>query len=276
MQDEVISRLAVGLQIPLESRPSRRQINPQAYDLFLRGRHAYFRYGPKHFAESLGQFQSASNIDPNFAEALAYQSYCRTTMHVFSMPSGDPTLDQALSLAERSVALAPGVATTHARLGWVLGFLDRPDKTVDAFEKAISLDPGSAEVNHSFGETLNRLARPAEALGYLDRAFELESIAPASWDWCRGHSHVLLKDYEKALDRILPVLELVPGLVPAWVQLARLYAETGEIRQARLVVDRLRAVSPKFGIDHAKSMFPYPSEIERKRLISGLKAAGLD
>ncbi len=197
-------------------------------------------------------------------------------MHVFSILGGDPTLDQALSLAERSVALAPGVALTHARLGWVLGFLDRPDKTVDAFEKAIGLDPGNAEVNHSFGETLNRLARPAEALGYLNRAFELESFAPASWNWCRGHSHVLLKDYESELDRILPVLELVLGLVPACVQLARLYAETGEIPQARHVVDRLRAASPKFGIDHAKRMFPYPSEIERKRLISGIKAAGLD
>ena len=175
-----------GLQITLETRPARRQINPQAYDLFLRGRHAYFRYGPKQFAAALGHFQNASDIDPNFAQALSYQSYCRTTMHVFSMPGGDPTLDRALSLAERSVALAPGVALTHARLGWVLGFLDRPDKAVDAFENAIGLDPGNAEVNHSFGETLNRLARPADALGYLNRAFESESFAPASWDWRRG------------------------------------------------------------------------------------------
>jgi adenylate cyclase len=196
-------------------------------------------------------------------------------MHVFSLPGGDPTLDQALSLAERSVALAPGMALTHARLGWVLQFLERPGKTVDAFERSIRPDPDNVEDNYSFGETLNRLARPAEALGYLNGAFELESSAPASWDWCRGHSHVLLKDYEKALDRIFPVLELVPGLVPAWVQLARLYAETGEMRQARLFVDRLRAALPNFGIDHAKRMIPYPSEIERNRLISGFKTAGL-
>ncbi len=275
MQDDVIRRLVSALQIKLDPRPARRPVHPQAYDLFLRGRHAYFRYGPKHFAAALGFFQKASEIDPKFAEALAYQSYCRTTMHVFAMPGGDPTLDQALSLARRSVALAPGVALTHARLGWVLGFLDRPAETVDAFETALVLDPDNAEVNHSFGETLNRLGRPADALVYLNRAFHLENFAPASWDWCRGHSHILLKDYESALERILPVLELVPGLVPARVQLARLYAETGEIDRARLAVDQLFAAAPKFRIDHAKRMFPYPSKIERKRLISGLKTAGL-
>lgn len=276
VQDKVIDRLVLSLKLELANpRPPRRQPDPRAYDLCLRGRHEYFQYTPKHIASALRYFEQAAEIDPHYAEVLAYQSYCRTSMYVFAMPNADDGLGSALELAEQAVLLDPASAIAHARLGWVLGFLGLEAKTLQSFDRAMALDPRNAEVLHSYGETLNRLGQPRKGLELLHRAMRMEAFAPPSWDWARGHSFILMRQYDEALGHILPVLERVPTLVPALVQLARLYVEAGQMEDARRVVQDLGKAAPRYRILNAARMFPYPREEERNRLVTALKAAGL-
>lgn len=247
----------------------------EAYDLYLKGRYAYFRYDPASFAEALGYFEKAAEIDPGFADAFAQQAYCRTTLFVFALPGGDATLDPAEALARKAIDLDDASALGHARLGWVLGYRGRPEECVAAFEAALARSKGNAEVCLAFGETMNRLADPLKAQGLLDAAFAQDAYHPPSWEFARGHSQALRQAHASAIEHFQSVLARVERFVPARVQLARAYWENGQEMEARKMVEAIRAIAPRYGLTQAERMFPYPVAFERQRLLGALAGAGM-
>lgn len=250
--------------------------DPDAYDQYLKGRYAYFKYEPAAFAEALTHFTRAAEIDPTFADAFAQQAYCRNTLYVFGLPGADKTLDQAEALARQAILLDDKSALGYARLGWVLGYRGQPEATIAAFEAAIARDPDSAEVYHAYGETMNRLAQPQRARPLLQAVFSKDSYFPPSWDFPRGHTEILLGEHSEAIAHFLSVLEKVDRFIPARVQLARAYWEVGDQKAAAEMVAKIRSVSPKYSLAHVRRMFPYPVKEERDRLIRALAGAGLE
>lgn len=276
-QDRISARLAEVLspERPAATRKPHRTRNPDAYDNYLKGRYAYFRYEPAAFAQALAHFSRAAELDPTFADAFAQQAYCRTTLFVFGLSGGDPTLDPAEALARQAVRLDDGSALGHARLGWVLGYRRQPEATIAAFEAAIARDPDNAEVYFAYGETMNRLARPERAEPLLRTAFSKDSFFPPSWEFALGHNKVLLGRHDRAIAHFLSVLDRVERFIPARVQLARAYWETGDREAAADAVGKIRSLAPKYGLAHAGRMFPYPVAEERARLEDALAGAGL-
>ncbi|MEP2533364.1 winged helix-turn-helix domain-containing protein [Shimia sp.] len=246
-----------------------------AYDHYLKGRYAYYRYGPDAFVEALDHFEKTVQLDPECADAYAQMAYCRTSLHVFGLPGSDPTLDAAEALARKAIVLDDTSALGYTRLGWVLGYRGQPDVTVAAFDAARTRAPDSAEVLLAYGETLNRLARPQQAEPMLDAVFSKDSYFPPSWEFPQGHTQVLLHHHDRAIAHFTSVLARVKRFLPAHVQLARAQWETGDRSAAQASVDAIKTISPKYSLAHAARMFPYPVETERKRLIDALAAAGL-
>lgn len=250
--------------------------NAEAYDHYLKGRYAYFKYEPAAFAVAHEHFSTAAEIDPLFADAFAQQAYCRTTLYVFGLPGADKTLKPAEALARRAIKLDDSSALGHARLGWILGFCGRPTDTVAAFEMAISRDGHNAEIYNAYGETLNRLARPDHAEPLLQMVFSIDSYLPPSWEFSLGHTKVLLGEHDRAIGHFLSVLDRVERFVPALVQLARAYWEIGDHRAAERTVENIRNIAPKYSLAHAKRMFPYPITKERTRILGALSGAGMN
>jgi DNA-binding winged helix-turn-helix (wHTH) protein/tetratricopeptide (TPR) repeat protein len=276
-QDRIGRRVAETLA-PGPRAPSLRHggtRDPLAYDHYLKGRYAYFRYDPSSFAEALSHFERAAELDPGFADAFAQQAYCRTSLFVFALLGGDETLDRAERLARQAIALDDGSPLGHARLGWVLGYRGQPDACIAAFEAAVTRSGNSAEAYHSYGETMNRLAQPSVAEPLLERAFALDAYFPPSWEFASGHTQVLLRAHDRAITHFQSVLSRVARFVPARVQLARTLWEAGRQTEAAEMIAALREIAPRYGLAQAERMFPYPVPSERARLLSALKAAGL-
>jgi TolB-like protein len=276
-QDEISDRIVTSLKLHFAAGTGqwKRTSNPEAYDLCLKGRSEYYFYTPEHLAKARGYFEQAAEEDPAYAEAYAYQSYCRTAAYVFTWPGSDETLDGAIALAERAIALDDGSAVAHGRLGWVLGYLDRFDEAVASFERAVALDPRCAEVYYAYGETMNRLAKPRRALPLLEHAFSIDTFVPPSWEFAKAHSFILMRQYDQAFAHILAALERVPRFIPALVQVARAYVEAGRIDEARATVGTIREFAPKYRLMNARRMFPYPDPEVRDRFIGALRSAGL-
>ena len=97
------------------------------YDLFLKGRASYYRYTPEQLIAAKTCFEKAIEIDPNFADAYGYLSYCHFFGWSQIWPESDNSLDRANELAERGVALDGASAVALARLGWIQVFLRRYD-----------------------------------------------------------------------------------------------------------------------------------------------------
>ncbi len=267
LQDELCLAVITSLKLHLTASIERHETqNVKAYDQCLRGRSEYYRYTPDSMARALSCFELATDLDPNYAAAYAYQSYCRTAMYVFAWSDSDENLYPALELAKKAVSLNEKSAVSFARLGWVLSYLGEPEKCVGAFKRAIALTSGSAEVFFAYGESLNRLGQPELALQMLDRAFGVESYVPPSWDFAKGHSYTLQRNYNDALECLETVVKRLPSFLPARVQLARLYVEIDRTPDAHKVSDEISTISPDFTLEHAARMFPYPQSEEHTRL----------
>ncbi len=280
LQDSITAKIIAALEVHLtpadrESTDRKPTRSAEAYDLCLKGRSEYYHYHPDHMADAVRYLEKAIEIDPNYAEAYGYLSYCRTSAYLFTWPGADDTLDPALALAEKSVALDDKSAVAYTRLGWVQGYLGRFDEAFANLEKATTLDPRNAEAFYAFGETMNRAGQPEKALPWFEKAFSIDTIIPPSWDFAVGSAYLLLRRYDEVLPKLLPVIERVPNFSPARVQLARAYSEMGRIADAKREIKALLEIAPKFTIKNASRMFPYPKEADRRRLFDSLRNAGL-
>ena len=276
LQDRASARLhaAIAPHLGTPTRPPRGTNNPLAYDAYLRGRSEYYRYTPPHMANAMAAFETATTLDPAFAEAFAQMAYCRCSLHVFDWPGSDATLGPAQALAERAVNLAPNAAVVHARLGWILGFLGQPDVAIAAFARAVACG-GGGEVLYAYGETMNRLNLPDRAMPLLEQAFLAETFVPPTWAFAKGHSRLLLGDVVGALDHLKPVVECAPGFVPAKVQTVRALVEHNDPTGAQQMVELLRAQAPRYTRASARRMFPYPDPQQGAALDRALELSGL-
>ncbi len=280
LQDEIMAQIVSVMELHLtaadlastERKPTH---SAEAYDLCLRGRAEYYRYTPENLTNAMRCLERAIEIDPTYADAYGYLSYCHTSAFEFTWPGARDSLDYALELAEKSLALDNRSSVAHSRLGWVLGFLGEFERATENFEQAIALDPRDAGAYFAYGETMNRAGLPEKAIPLIERAIGMEVVAPPGWDFGLGHGYLLQKRYDEAFAKFLLVLGRLPRFLPARVQLARAYGELDRIPESRAAVEVLREVAPNYTIRSADRMFHYPDEEHRARLHDGLRKAGL-
>ncbi|MEM1078622.1 MAG: hypothetical protein AAGI09_08860 [Pseudomonadota bacterium] len=177
------ARAPGGGDRPSRARGARRST---AYGHDQKGSEAHFRYEPAAFVEALGHFGQAAPFDLGYAIAYAQQAYCRNTFYVFCLPKAGKTFAPVETLARKANAIDDRSALAHGRLGWVLGYVGRPEETLAAFTAALASDPENAEVYQAYGETMSRLARPKRALPFSERVVFMDSCFPPSWEFPRA------------------------------------------------------------------------------------------
>jgi adenylate cyclase len=276
IREQIVSALQVSLTPTDEVLAERKPTNSvEAYDLFLKGRANYFRYTPENLIEAKQCLEEAIELDPEYAEAYGYLSYCHILGWTLKLPAFDDALDYANELAEKGVALDGTSAIALTRLGWVQTFLRQYELAVANYERAIALAPNNAEVLASYAEVSNWLGKPEQALQLMDKVFEIDTIVPPSWDLHVGHAHLLLRNFDRALSSIIAALDRAPKFTPALELLACTYVELGRIDDAREVVSRILNISTEYYLSHAPSVQNHRNDEDRKRFVDDLRKAGL-
>jgi len=280
LQDNITAQIVSALQVSLtptdkalaERKPTD---SVAAYDLFLKGRANFYRFTPETTLEAIKCFEEAIEIDPNFADAYSYLSYCHALGWILMWPGFDDILERANELAERGVALDGTSAFALARLGWVQTFLRRYDQAIANLEKAIALAPNNAEVYATFGIALNYWGNPERGLELLEKAFSLDTIAPANWEFQMGHSYLLLRQYDEAITRINLMNELIPKFMYAYAFLAWAYAELDRLDEARDAIKKVLEITPQYTLKQVERILPYRIDEDRNRILGALRKAGL-
>ena len=277
IRKEIIAALKLKLT-PAEVSLSARQrtTNLEAYDSLLRGRSEYYRYGPEHVAKAIDHFAAATKLDPSFADAYSYLSYCYFARFMMMWPGADHDLGPALAAAEKAVSLDPVSATTLSRLAWLLAFLRRYEESFSHFEKAIAREPNNAEALAAYAEVLNHFGDPERALELNARAVASgDAASHPNWEYNFGHSYLMLRRYEEAISRLRHAIELAPKFLPAHVRLTCAYAELDRLEEARQEAAQILRLNPGFSIDFWDQFTPYRTPNQRERFRSMLRKAGL-
>lgn len=278
LQDEITAKIVAALQVKLTAqeaaRPRQRVTdNAEAYEVYLRARSEWHRVDAEGTLAAAQLMREAINIDPGFAAAHAELSGILQQGWSFVYPGFEDAFDEMLAAAERAVELDDGLAQAHARLGWALIFFGRHDEARASFERAVALGPYEAESHLWFTEALNYAGDPAHGAKMGARAFELEPGANGIFHFCVGHSHYLLRDYERAIELFEGAIARAPGFPLPYLFLGIVYCELGQTKAATEQFSKLHDALPPQVLDILVDRLPYRDAEPRRRIRTALEQA---
>jgi serine/threonine-protein kinase len=233
LQTDVAKKVASALQLQLHLAESTQLAkaltnDPEAYDLYLRGRYLLNKRTDDSIQKALGLFQEAVAKDGQFALGRVGVA----DSYILLAKIGAMRGQEAASLAwpEITAALATDSQLAEAYVSRAILLTDFdwnwPKAEAD-FRKALALNPNSAAAHHWYARHLEQMGRTAEALGEIASALKNDPLSPT----IRVAKAKILFDahrYREALDSCKAALDLEPGFASAYQVLAEAYAHLGE------------------------------------------------
>lgn len=216
IEDELGQTLAQQVQLNLS--PQRevafskmRTANPEAYDLYLKGRYYWNQRTPAGMKQSIGYFQQAIAKDPEFALAYAGLAEAYNLSYNFGVLSAKESSLQAKAAATKAIELDPSIAEAHAALGKVKSHLDFDFPGAEKeFLKAIELNPNSATSHFFYANCyLLPMGRLKEAIAENKKALELDPLSLPMNNFL-GYMYASAGDYEKSYEQFQRTINMDP------------------------------------------------------------------
>jgi serine/threonine-protein kinase len=154
---------------------SRGTTDPEAYDLFLRGRSAYDHF---EFPEAATFFRSTLDRDPRFARAGGYLAMSYANETVLNLGSLDSLLDLARVTAGQALATDSTVIEAHIAQAFILGSDLRVGEALKPFQRAMLIDSSDAYLLSNYGLALAQAGRIDEAVAEARRAYHRDPLSP--------------------------------------------------------------------------------------------------
>jgi TolB-like protein/Tfp pilus assembly protein PilF len=212
-QDDIARAVTERLKLTLDRNPTRSTNSPEAYELYLKGRHFWHQRSEPMLHAAIEQFERAIQIDPQYALAHAGLADCYAILRAFGWLSGQASRAPAHAAAAKAMALAPSVWEVNFTQALYIVHLESAWRGAEPyFQKAIDINPRSSLAQVYYGLFLSAAGRPEEAARQAHLACELDPLSPITF----GHASSTLCaiGYFDAAERAaLHALELQPDFV---------------------------------------------------------------
>ena len=273
IQREISQRIAAALDARLTPGEKiglveRRTVNPEAYRLYLLGRHHFARYTPPAMRRSIEYLEQAIAKDSGFAPAYAALADARVFLVLWGRARPRDLVPAARAAALKAIEVDSTLGDAHTALGLIAAAYDWDWKGAEAhFRRAIALSPNSAYAYMWYGSfVLSPLGRFDEAFAALRRAQELDPVSlPVRWNL--GVRYYEARRYDDAIVEFKRALELDPGFAPARTWLGFTYAAMGRHEEAIRAVQRALPDSAMTSNAVLGAVYAWAGQRERARAI---------
>jgi TolB-like protein/DNA-binding winged helix-turn-helix (wHTH) protein/Tfp pilus assembly protein PilF len=237
LQSEVARDVAEQVSVKLKPQihPARsRQVNPEAYEAYLKGRYYWNKYTEAGLWRAIEYFEQAIDKQPDFARAYSgiADSYYRLVYTVGPLAPADG-FPKAKAAAEQALQIDNAIAEAHSSLAnirlyddWDLPSADREAR------RATELDSNYAEGHHTYSHCLVAEDRIQEAFVETRRALALDPVDLAinnhlAWNY------LFARQYAKSAEASRKILEMDPNFALGHWGLALAYEFEGASSAAR-------------------------------------------
>jgi serine/threonine-protein kinase len=186
VQEEIAK--AIVTAVKLELSPEERSevaktytANPDAFELYLKGRHALERSDVQSQCGSAELFQQALASDPGYVLPMLGLARAYLNMAIYSLAPTGELMPRAREVLERALSLAPDLAEAHGLMACLMARHERNwEQAEQHCRRALKLAPNSAELHRIYAAGyLLPIGRSEEALAEIRRARELDPFSPA-------------------------------------------------------------------------------------------------
>ena len=184
LHDEVAGLIAKNLSLKLVGgREARREVNPEAYQLYLQGRQAWNRRIEEDYVRAEAMFSRAIELEPTFARAYVGRADARLFLAARRGQAdtwaqrGAPLLAAIESEVRRALELESDLAEAHTSLGNIHRFRADFEMARQEFLRAIELNPNYATAHQWLGLAYWRSGFLPEARASVLRAVEADPLS---------------------------------------------------------------------------------------------------
>jgi TolB-like protein/Tfp pilus assembly protein PilF len=252
-----------------------------AYALYLRGLARLYQFGNQQAnEEALRLFNSAIELDPDFASAYGRAAFC----YPYAKANGwiavtANEIAEVKRLAQQAVELGKDDAIALAASGYALVFVVRDLEAGAALiDRALVLNSNLAEAWYCGGWVKNFLGEPEAAIERFARAMRLSPLDPWAMGMRAGTAaaHFFLGRYDEAASWAAMAMQDNPDFQAGVRISAAINAMAGRPEEAHETVVRLQRLNPTLRVSNLKHVLgPYRRGEDLARYEEGLRKAGL-
>src|SRR5881227_3096723 len=278
-------------------------VNPEAYELYLKGRFFWNKRTGDDLRKSIEYLKQATAKDPGYARAYAALADSYGLLRFYGGASPAESVVPAEAAAKKALELDDSLAEAHASLGLIATEELEVNRGVNELERAIQLNPNYATAHHWLGLALATLRQSDRSVGELKRALELDPLsmiinADLSILYLYAHryddaeaqarktleidSHSFVAHYYlgAALQLTSRLKEAIPEFQKAVelnndpysiALLTQAYARNGQTDEARKLLARLNEMAKSAEVPEYALALAYTSLGEKERAIEALE-----
>ena len=258
LESEVARAIAKQIQAELTPAEQMRlssasQVDPESYQLYLRGLHAWNRGPGEGAATSQKYFQEAIAIDPKFALSYVGRAFGYNLNSEYQL---------AKAPARKALELDDSLSSAHAALAFAVYNGDWDFATAEhEFERALELGPNDPVTLHTYALYLDTLGRGDEAIAKMRNALEADPLSPLT-NTNLASLYFNVGRYHEAVLQAKTALEIDPNFAPAHDMLGVVYELQGQFENA---ATEYRKVSNSFGDEFVRVRMAHLYASERRR-----------
>jgi TolB-like protein/Tfp pilus assembly protein PilF len=206
-------------------------VNPEAYELYLKGRFFWNKRTGTDLRKAIDYFNQAIAKDPNYA--LAYVGLADSYLLLSSYAAVSPaeSLPPARSALKKALELDDSLAEAHASFGLLATLELDLHRALDELKRAVELKPNYATAHHWLSLAHLTLAQFDSAISEAKRAIELDPLslvinADTSWIYFSA------RRYDEAEAQVHKTLEIGPQFFLAHYYLGEVLQFKGHLSEA--------------------------------------------
>jgi adenylate cyclase len=278
VQTEIIETIVATLAFRVEEVEIKRALhkdteNLAAYDLVLLGQKAFYVFSKESTTEARNLFETAIELDPNYAHAYAWLAGVHANLYTYNWTEDtDRSLEIAIEMAQKAVALSPEDYFVH----WALGFTYRKardfDRAMAEYERALELNSNDADLLAEMMTILVQIGRVEDGVAQIKLAMRINPHYPDWYLWNLGWAQYFTGEYEEALVSLKHMSNPPNG---ARRTLAAVLVRLGRIEEARAVIAAHREQEPDFTLATMEQRYTFQNHTYLERWMEDLRTAGL-
>jgi TolB-like protein/Flp pilus assembly protein TadD len=244
--------------------------NPEAYQLYLKGRFYWNRRTVENLNKAIEQFRAASDKDPNYALAYVGLADCYGLLEGYAGTPSSETLPQAKAYAERALAIDDSLAEAHASLGIINENLWQWAEAEKEFKRAIELNPNYPTAHHWYSILLKSVGRWDEAFAEIKRAQELDPLSNVI-NVNISMTYYLKNDLNSTIEYSRKMIELDPNFADTYEFLGLAYLKQGRNSEAIGALEKLAELSDRASENLGSLGYVYAVAGKRDKAIAVIK-----
>ena len=281
VQNRVARAIAEEIRIEVSPREraaltSAMEIDPEAYEAYLKGRYFWNKRTPEGLKTAVGYFNEAVAKDPNYAAAYSglADAYALLGDWQYAVMPPKEAMPLALSAARKALELDDSLAEAHASLGFCLEGFNWDFAAADKeFHRAIELNPGYATAHHWYAWHLSLIGQNREAIAEMKKAQSLDPVSPVV---NADLAELLLISHlpDESIEQSRKTIEMNPGFASAHNQLALAYIQKQMFDEAIVELNeaiKLSGDNPIFLANLARAYAESNRREKAAKLLNNLK-----